>query len=120
MLLTFLIPLIVFSSVSDQPFIPLMGSTDSLSASDAFESTKDMVENTIETVTEGAKDAAESTSKAFGDVTDSIVDNTKAATESVGESLNNAVDSAKEAVAPKEQLGGHKMKGGKMKGGKKR
>lgn len=119
MLLTFLIPLIVFSSVSNTPFIPLMSSTDSLSASDAFESTKGMVENTIETVTEGAKDVAESTSKAVGDVTDSIVDNTKSATESVSESLNTAVDRAKDAVAPKAQVGGGKMKCGKMKGGKK-
>ena len=113
MLLTFLIPLVVFSSVSDEPFIPFMSSTDSLSASDAFESTKDMVEDTVETVTEGAKSAAESTSKAVGDVTDSIVDNTKSATETVSESLNDAVESAKDAVAPKGQSGGRKMRGGK-------
>ena len=113
MLLTFLIPLVVFSSVSDEPFIPFMSSTDNLSASDAFESTKDMVEDTVETVTEGAKSAAESTSKAVGDVTDSIVDNTKSATETVSESLNDAVESAKDAVAPKGQSGGRKMRGGK-------
>jgi hypothetical protein len=113
MLLTFLIPVVVFSSVSDEPFIPFMSATDNLSASDAFESTKDMVEDTVETVTEGAKSAAESTSKAVGDVTDSIVDNTKSATETVSESLNSAVDSAKDAVAPKGQSGGRKMRGGK-------
>jgi hypothetical protein len=116
MLLTFLIPLVVFSSVSDQPFVPFMSATDNLTASDALESTKDMVENTVETVTEGAKDAVESTSKAVGDVTDSIVDNTKSATESISESLNDAVESAKDAVAPKPQTGGiRKMTGGKKK-----
>ena len=116
MLLTFLLPLVVFSSVSEEPFIPFMSATDSLSASNALESTKDMIEDTVETVTEGAKDAAEASSKAVSEVTDSIVDNTKAATETVSESLNDAVESAKDAVAPKGQTGGiRKMKGGKKK-----
>jgi len=114
MLLTFLMPLVVFSSVSKEPFIPFMSATDNLSASNVLESTKDMFEDTVETVSEGAKDAAESTSKTVGEVTDSIVDNTKAATETVAESLNDAVERAKDAVAPKEQTGGiRKIKGGK-------
>ena len=116
MLLTFLMPLLVFSSVSEEPFIPFMSATDSLSASNTLESTKDIIEDSVETVTEGAKDVAESTSKAFGEVTDSIVDNTKAATETISESLNNAVENAKDAVAPKPQTGGkRKTKGDKKK-----
>ena len=116
MLLTFLMPLLVFSAVSEEPFIPFMSASDSLSASNTLESTKDMIEDSVETLTEGAKDAAESTSKAVGEVTDSIVDNTKAATETISESLNNAVENAKDAVAPKGQTGGiRKVKGGKKK-----
>ena len=116
MLLTFLMPLVVFSSVSEEPFIPFMSATDNLSASNVLESTKDAIEDTVETVTEGAKDVAESTSKAVGEVSDSIVDNTKAATETVSETLNDAVESAKDAVAPKPQTGGiRKMRGGNKK-----
>jgi len=116
MLLTFLMPLVVFSSVSEEPFIPFMNATDNVSPNNVLESTKDIIEDTVETVTEGAKDAAESTSKAVGEVTESIVDNTKAATETVSETINDAVDTAKDAVAPKPQTGGiRKMRGGKKK-----
>lgn len=110
MLLTFLMPLVVFSSVSEEPFIPFMSATDNLSASNVLESTKDMIGDTVETVSEGAKDAAESTSNALGEVTDAVVDNTKTATETVSESLNDAVESAKDAVAPKGQTGGVRRK----------
>ena len=115
MLLTFFMPLVVFSSVSEEPFIPFMATTDNLNPSEAFESTANILENTIENVTDVAKDTAESTTNAFNEATQSINENAKSTTEGIGESLNNAVENIKESVIPEKRGGSRRMTGGKKK-----
>lgn len=113
MLLTFFMPLVVFSSVSDEPFIPFMAATDNLTPSEALESTSNILEDTLENVTDVAKETAESTTNAFNDATASIGESTKSATDGIGESLNNAVENIKESVIPEKRGGSRRMKGGK-------
>ena len=113
MLLTFFMPLVVFSSVSDEPFIPFMAATDNLTPSEALESTSNILEDTLENVTDVAKETAESTTNAFNDATASIGESTKSTTHGLGESLDNAAENIRESVIPEKKGGSRRMKGGK-------
>lgn len=115
-LLTFFIPLIVFSAVSDQPFIPFMAATDNLNASEAIESVSNLAEESYDTVSDTVKNTSEAASEAVGNVTDSIVETTKSTTQQIGDTVNEATDNIKDSIAPKntgpEKAGGNsKLKG---------
>ena len=115
MLLTLFMPLIVFSSVSNEPFIPFMSATDNLNASETLESVSTAAEESYDTVSDAVKDTKESATTALNDVADSFTEATKGAADGIGESISNTVENIKDSVVPEKKGGSRRMKGGKKK-----
>lgn len=110
MLMTFLMPLVVFSSVSKVPFIPFMSATDNMNASTTFEDGKETIEGAAESLGDMAKETSETAKTVATDTLNSFTETITDATKSMGEAANNATETIKETANNATNLKGGKKK----------